>query len=203
VKNNFSSAKFPPDNDWDGRLDRVACISLAPVVTMHENAWFTVKNRGGYYTVEDLIKHVVVLPVIEEQFVLMIRVKRPVLNDCPLEFPAGGFEEGETPLEAAARELYEETGIRVTQLGRFIPMTPLSISPNRIPRLAYVFRINLKEVEFSNRVKHDHEVESIHKIHVSEVPKIMSDGSVYVAVPLALLGMYLVSNLKGGGLLSS
>lgn len=196
MKNNYNNAKFPPNSDWDDRLNMDTCKNLVPIVTVHENAWFKVKNRGGYYTVEDLTKHVVVLPVIEEQCILMIRVKRPVLNDSPLEFPAGGFEDGETPLEAAARELAEETGIRITQLDRFIPMTPLSISPNRISRLAYVFRINLKEEEFVNRVKHDHEVESIHKIHVSKVPKMMGDGSVYVAVPLALLGMYLVGNFK-------
>ena len=193
MNNCYKKAIFPPLNEWDSRLVDDACPNLAPAQTMHQNEWFTIKNRGGYFTVEDFVTLVVIMPVIDEEFVVMIRVKRPVLNDCPLEFPAGGFEVGESPLEAASRELFEETGIHISDLRRFIAMPPLSVSPNRIPRLAYVFRVDLTEEEYISRVNFDHEVESIHRIHISEVPKMMCDGSVYVSVPLALLGMFLAS----------
>jgi len=196
MKSNYNNAQFPPQNEWDNRLDGEVCKDLVPVQILHENAWFSVKDRAGYFTVEDPIKHVVVLPVIDEKYILMVRVKRPVLDDFPLEFPAGGFEHGESAYEAAARELHEETGIRVDQLERFLPMTPLAVSPNRVPRLAYVFRINLRGDEYISRSEHDHEVESLHQIHISEIPKIMNDGSVYVSVPLALLGMYLASTIN-------
>jgi hypothetical protein len=43
---------WPPIGDWDRRLTAVACPDLAPVTTVHENEWFAVRNRGGYFTTE-------------------------------------------------------------------------------------------------------------------------------------------------------
>lgn len=41
---------------------------------------------------------------------LVISQFRPPLNAWSIEFPAGLIDEGETPIEAAKRELAEETG---------------------------------------------------------------------------------------------
>lgn len=50
--------------------------------------------------------------------------------------PGGHMEEGETPEEAAIREVYEETGIKITLLGERFPreddmIRPLGIQCNR------------------------------------------------------------------------
>ena len=74
---------------------------------VHENPWFSVRNRGGFFTVEYHETQVLVLPVIEDRAVVMVRVKRPVINDMTLELPAGGTEPGEDPERAAVRELAE------------------------------------------------------------------------------------------------
>jgi 8-oxo-dGTP pyrophosphatase MutT (NUDIX family) len=43
---------------------------------------------------------------------LFVRVKRPLIGDS-IELPAGYIEQGEQPLVALIREVYEETGLNV------------------------------------------------------------------------------------------
>jgi ADP-ribose pyrophosphatase len=53
---------------------------------------------------------VVIIPVTSDGDLLLIRQFRPVLNNYVIEFPAGLNDRGETLVEAARRELIEETG---------------------------------------------------------------------------------------------
>jgi len=184
---------YPPHGEWDERLTRVACPDLIPVTTLHENQWFAVRNRGGYYTTEYHLPQVIVLPVVEESAIVLVRVKRPVIGDVTLELPAGCAERDEPPVAGAAREFAEETGIVVADLRRFAPMPPLSPSPNRMPKLIYVFRVDLTRHEFDGRKAHDDEVESVECVSLPEARKLIVSGGIYVAVPVAIISTYLLS----------
>lgn len=52
---------------------------------------------------------VIVVPFFRNQFVL-IKEFRPAIEKSILQFPAGKIEENENPMDAARRELIEETG---------------------------------------------------------------------------------------------
>jgi 8-oxo-dGTP pyrophosphatase MutT (NUDIX family) len=184
---------FPPENPWDERLAAAQCTELQPVQTLHENDWFAIRNRGGYYTVEYHLRHVLVLPVVDQQSIVLVRVKRPVVNDSPLELPAGCAESGEAPEKAAGRELSEETGIVVRDLDRFVPMPPLCISPNRFPTLAYIFRIDLTQTEYDERLPHDDEVIDVTRVSLTEAAKMITSGAIYISAPVAVIGTYLAS----------
>ena len=188
-----SRVAYPPDAPWDPRLKEPACPELVPVETLHENPWFTVRNRGGYYTVEHRKSHVIVLPVVNRNSVVMVRAKRPIVGDDPLELPAGQIENGETAEQGAGRELAEETGIEVADLTRFVPMPPLSHSPGRTPKLVFVFRIHLSQQEYDERGAHDDEVSSVECFSFTEVARAIEDGSVYVSTPIAVIGRYMMS----------
>ncbi len=188
----YRKATFPPTGKWDRRLEEVACPDLTPVTLLHENSWFSIMDRGGYFTMEHPEKQVIVLPVVEDRAVVLIRAKRPVLGDITLELPAGCFEDREAPEAGAARELAEETGIRV-EPRRMIPMPPLAGSPNRIPSLLYVFRVELTQAEFDRRGPHDDEVESVELMAFDEVVRCIAEGALYVAIPIAVIGSHLLS----------
>lgn len=189
----YKQTCFPPAEKWDSRLSNIACENLQPVTKVHQNDWFEVYNRGGYFTVEYPYPHVIILPVVENKSILMVRAKRPVLNDFTLELPAGCAEKGEEPLVAAARELEEETGISICDFSRFIPMPPLAVSPNRVPKLIYVFRVNLSLQEYEDKLPHDNEIESVECISFQKAAIMMSTGQIYVTVPVAVIGTYLLS----------
>ena len=189
----FYNASFPPNGPWDPRLSTLACPELVPVETLHENPWYSVRNRGGFFTVEYRLRQVVVLPVVNQDSIAMVRVKRPVINDTPLELPAGALEKDEDAATGAVRELLEETGIKVTNLDRFISMAPISVSSTRNPNLSYIFKVDISEKEYVNRQPHDDEIYSVERLAINDLAKKMASGEIYVSVSLAVLGIFLAS----------
>jgi len=67
---------------------------------------------------------------------LLVRQYRYPIGQTILELPAGKIDEGETPLECAARELEEETGCIAGRLTHFATMTP---SPAYTDEMLYLF----------------------------------------------------------------
>ncbi len=53
---------------------------------------------------------VAIIPVTADKEALLVRQFRPVVNNFVIEFPAGLNDKGENTLDAAKRELIEETG---------------------------------------------------------------------------------------------
>ncbi|QOR94369.1 NUDIX hydrolase [Thermosphaera chiliense] len=67
---------------------------------------------------------VVVLPFIDGERIILIKQFRPSIEDYIVEVPAGVIDSGETPEEAARRELEEEIGYipgELTLLGEYYP----------------------------------------------------------------------------------
>jgi ADP-ribose pyrophosphatase len=60
-----------------------------------------------------LIEHPesVIVVAVEDDEIVLVRQSRPGADGTTLELPAGCLEEGETPEEAAVRELEEECGL--------------------------------------------------------------------------------------------
>lgn len=68
------------------------------------------------YTKDSKAEGVVIYPILKEHSdkIVMIRQYRYPLDDYLYELPAGLIDEGETPGEAAIREMKEETGLDFT-----------------------------------------------------------------------------------------
>lgn len=181
-------------NPNDPRIYSPRCDDLQPVQIVHENPWFKVLNRGGYYSVEYHHLDVVVLPIVENSYIVMVRVKRPIIADIPLELPAGAVGKDETPLQAAARELNEETGISIGQLERFKPLSPVCVIPNRNPLLTSVFSVSITMQEYKMRKKHDEEVVEVLLLDYKELSSLISRGDIYVTMPIAVISMHIMAN---------
>ena len=81
-------------------------------------------TTGRYYAVVELIQHPpsVVLIAVEGGELVLVRQSRPGSGSRTLELPSGKLEHGESPAEAAARELAEECGLAaeaLSEIGTF------------------------------------------------------------------------------------
>ncbi len=170
------------------------CPKLEPVFLVHQNPWFKVISRGSYYTIEYERPQVVVLPVLNGNSIVMVRVKRPLIDDCPLELPAGDSQSGETPREAAMREFSEETGIYIEDPMRFVSEMPISEMPGRIPVLLSVFRVDLSTSEFESRSRHDNEIISVEAISFTEAVQNLIEGVIYLSSPAAIISRLMLKN---------
>jgi hypothetical protein len=70
---------------------------------------------------------------------------------------------------------------------------PADSSPNRIPTLLYVFRVDLSQAEFDQRGAHDEEVEGVELVPFEEAVRRIAAGEIYVALPVAVICSYLLT----------
>ncbi len=88
--------------------------------TVYENPWISVEHRdvitpggnpGIYGVVKFSNKAIGIVPIDNEGFIYLVGQYRYTLAEYSWEIPEGGGSFGEDPLEAAKRELKEETGL--------------------------------------------------------------------------------------------
>ena len=80
-------------------------------------------TRDGQRLPRQIVQHggaVVILPLLEDGRLVLIDNYRIAVEETLLELPAGTLEPGEDPLEAAHRELAEETGYRAGSMERLV-----------------------------------------------------------------------------------
>lgn len=114
-------------------------------------------NKG----VREVIRHpgaVCVIPVTEDGDVIFVNQFRYAFNKVTLEVPAGKLEKGEDPLEAAMRELSEETGLSAKNV---VYLGELYTTPALIDEVIHMYlatdlvegKQHLDEDEFINTLR--------------------------------------------------
>ncbi|WP_274651725.1 NUDIX domain-containing protein [Paenibacillus humicola] len=98
----------------------------------------TVRLPGGRTATREIVRHpgaAAVLALIEDKMLVVEQYRKP-MEKFQIEIPAGKLDPGEDPMEAAARELEEETGYRA---GRLRPISAFYTSPGFADEKLYLY----------------------------------------------------------------
>jgi len=99
-----------------------------------------VERADGSHATWEVVRHggsVAVLPVLDDGRVVLIRQYRYGVGEEVWEVPAGRLDPGETPEQAARRELVEEVGLQARKL---TPLVTLHTTPGFCDEVIHVFR---------------------------------------------------------------
>lgn len=99
---------------------------------VHKNPWWEYKcdkvirpdGTEGEYCYTETTGNVIIIPVLDDGRLVLVRQYRYLGEKNSIEFPGGGISKGESPTDAAKRELLEESGYQTENLikiGMFEP----------------------------------------------------------------------------------
>ncbi len=138
----------------------------------------------GYHKYQ-IIRHPggsAVLPVHEDGTISLIRQLRPAVGKSMLEIPAGRLSHLEPPMDCAARELLEETGIRATQL---IPLGTIYSSPGVFDEIIHLFAATGLSQGIA-QPESDEDIEVL-RVPAAEVHAMILDGRICDAKTMAAI----------------
>ena len=138
----------------------------------------------------ELKNFVSVVPIVEDK-VAMIEILRYPLNCLSLEIPSGHIEDGESPKEAAFRELEEETGYKAGQLECIGSFNPLSRSTQQ----AHLFIA--KDLKKGPQRLEATEQIDVKLTSVKDIQKLLTSGRITHAPTLLALQRFLLMEQTG------
>ena len=164
---------------------------------IYKNKYLNITKSKDYYFYDENETQVMVLPVINKKKFIFVKQYRKPLNKFTYEFPAGGcLDKTEKPLDAAIRELKEETGISIRK-NKINKLNTVSANPQRQKKLVHIFLANIDLKEFKNRSKvKSHEINTIETKSLKEVVSMFKNRKIVSGVVGFVFLNYLLNHKK-------
>ena len=134
-----------------------------------------------------------VIPLTRKNEVIMVQQYRHGIRDVTLEIPGGLVETNETPEDAAGRELWEETGYRVSEL-----ILLGSVHPNSAIQNNQCYTFLARDVFYAGTRQQD-EKEDIEVLlrPLTEIPRLIREGQITHSLVLAAFYRYYMEYRNG------
>jgi ADP-ribose pyrophosphatase len=154
------------------KLIRSQPVFQGRLLQVREN---TLETAAGKRIIREFVGHAEVVAIIAllRERVILERQYRPSVGEVLWEIPAGGVEPGETPLQAAQRELKEETGYRAASWEYLLSFYT---SPGFTDEIIHLFRA--AELEDGHSEPDEDEVIERHDLSAEEIDHLIKKGAI-------------------------
>ena len=126
------------DNPWKTLSSRIAYQN--PYITVREDKVITPGGSEGIYGVVESKPGVLIVAQTDNDEVYLIESFRYPLQSWRWEIPGGGIDDGDTPLQAAQKELAEELGLQADKWDQLGDMYPSNNGPLDDHNVVFVAR---------------------------------------------------------------
>jgi 8-oxo-dGTP pyrophosphatase MutT (NUDIX family) len=164
-----------------------------------ENPWYKVRQdkvirpdgKEGTYNVIENGESVFVIPITDDQHVLLVSLYRYTTGRTGWEIPCGGIDKGEAILDGAKRELQEETGCTSDNweyLGDFDSMNGITDSKSHV----FVAR---DLVQTAHNDQAEEGITTAEAFSPDQVMRLIKEGQMVDGLSIAALMKFLVTHL--------
>ena len=154
------------------------------VVSLRKDLVTTV-NGQSYREILEHSGGAVIIPITDDNKIVMVKQFRYAAGRVMLEVPAGKTDPGETPEETARRELREETGYTASELRFLTRMYPTPGYSKEVLNIFIARGLTPGETDFDDSEAIDLEYMDIDELEQMVLSGQIEDGKTQVAVLLA------------------
>lgn len=175
-------------------MNKWKLISSKPIF---ESKWLTLKNnsydigngqiRPDYYHI-DRPDYVLIIAIDKAGKIAVVRQYRRGVDEILFELPAGWIEKDETPVQAAERELREETGFK----GKGVLLGKLNPQPAFMSMRANVVLVQIESEFTAENVSGDEVIEK-HLFDINKIKEMITNGEINDMGFVSAINLYLLS----------
>ena len=149
---------------------------------------------SGARVKKNIVEHpgsVVIIPKTKDDKILMVSQWRHAVQEELIELPAGHIDFGETPKQAAVRELQEEIGFKPKRL---IPLSEIWVAPGWCNEKVYSF-LALDLIASKLEADKDEDI-SVLEFDLDELLRMIDDGELVDAKTIVAIINYYKNKLE-------
>jgi len=172
------------NKDYDTLSSEI--VFTSPYFEIAKEKFVRHDGKEGEYWVLNKHPSVFILAVSEDGKIYFVKQFRYPTKRWSLELPAGGTD-GEVPLDAAKRELWEETGLKAH---KWIALGTYQVAPGLSTNIGHIFVAKALEMTKENRQEEEGIAECI-KLSIPEIKERIRNGELSDGPTLGVFGKVL------------